>query len=226
VKLFFRLFILLLAGWAIQRTQAADIVCLGDSITKGGYPEILARLLGVEVVNAGTGGNTSANGLKRIDKALAQHKPRVLVILFGTNDARVDAPAVYVDVKTYVSNLTQMIESGTHSGAQVVLCTPPPIDETGFFKRHDQAKFDAVGGVEKLYASYRAAVVRLGKDHQVPVVDLGARLKDDLSWLSDDGVHPTPKGYEAIAQLVAEQVALLLKPHSPATTPLRTPEAH
>src|ERR1043166_4008118 len=48
---------------ADPETNKAVVVCLGDSITKRGYPEALEKLLGVRVVNAGVNGNTSRQGL-------------------------------------------------------------------------------------------------------------------------------------------------------------------
>lgn len=187
------------------------VLCFGDSITKRGYPEVLADLLGVKVVNAGIGGNTTVGGLRRIDTALLKQKPRVVVILFGTNDSRVDAPEVYVEVDRYAANLAKIIDRCEGSGARTVLCTPPPVDEAAYFGRHVKARFDAVGGLAKLKADYRAAVLQLSTVRGIPLVDLDALLANETSWRSTDGVHPTPSGCATIAKLVAEKVAPLLK---------------
>ena len=57
--------LLALGGWRAQASDApAKVVCFGDSITKRGYPAELGKLLGVEVVNAGVGGNTTTAALR------------------------------------------------------------------------------------------------------------------------------------------------------------------
>ncbi|MCK6579085.1 MAG: GDSL-type esterase/lipase family protein [Anaerolineae bacterium] len=68
------------------------IVCLGDSLTWGGYGgsyvEALRRLMPEHTfINAGVGGNTVINLLRRLDDdVLAQHPDAVLVMI-GGNDA-------------------------------------------------------------------------------------------------------------------------------------------
>src|SRR5688500_7586056 len=68
----------------------ARVVCFGDSITRGGYPDVLAKTLGVEVANAGVNGNSSAMGLARMENDVLARKPEVVVVMFGTNDTRID----------------------------------------------------------------------------------------------------------------------------------------
>lgn len=67
------------------------IVLLGDSLTWGGYGgnyvEELRRLMPEhEFVNAGVGGNTVINLLRRVDDALA-HQPDAVFVIVGGNDA-------------------------------------------------------------------------------------------------------------------------------------------
>ena len=88
--------------------QVNKVVCFGDSITKRGYPEILARELNCEVINAGVAGHTSRQGLQRMKKDVLNHRPTTVVILFGTNDLRVDSHK-HVAVKDYSTNLSQMV---------------------------------------------------------------------------------------------------------------------
>jgi lysophospholipase L1-like esterase len=68
------------------------IVCLGDSLTWGGYGgsyvEELRRLLTKhEFINAGYGGNTVVNLLRRLDKDVLAQQPDGVFILIGGNDA-------------------------------------------------------------------------------------------------------------------------------------------
>lgn len=203
--------ILALGGWRAQASDSpAKVVCFGDSITKRGYPAELGKLLGVDVVNAGVGGNTTTAGLKRMQRDVLDLTPRVVVIFFGTNDSRVDAPKVHVTVDHYVANLRQMITRCAAIQARVVLCTVPPINPEPYFQRHAKAVFDEAGGLSKILEDYRAAVRRLGTELDLPVVDLAHQLASEPTWLSGDGVHPTPAGNAILAKLIAEKVSPLL----------------
>ena len=188
----------------------AKVVCFGDSITKRGYPDELGKRLGVATINAGVGGNTTTAGLKRMQREVLDLKPRVVVIFFGTNDSRVDAPKIHVPVDHYVANLRQMITRCAAIQARVVLCTVPPINPEPYFQRHAQAVFDEAGGLSKILDGYRAAVRRLGTELDLPVVDLAQQLASEPAWLSADGVHPTPAGNAILAKLIAEKVSPLL----------------
>ncbi|MCH9648577.1 MAG: arylesterase [Deltaproteobacteria bacterium] len=67
-------------------------MCLGDSITAGvgagpggGYPEQLADLLKVEILNEGVSGDTSSQGLARLENVL-DLDPWLVVVELGGND--------------------------------------------------------------------------------------------------------------------------------------------
>lgn len=71
----------------------STVLALGDSLTYGtgappgqAYPDVLARLTGWQVVNAGVPGHTSAQALERTAALLAQHRPALLIVSIGGND--------------------------------------------------------------------------------------------------------------------------------------------
>jgi lysophospholipase L1-like esterase len=194
-----------------ETRDATKIVCFGDSITAAGYPQVLGQMLGVEVVNAGKGGHTSAMGLRRMQKDVLDLRPAAVVIFFGTNDSRLAEPQVHVPVEKYAENLTAMVNACRKIGAQPVLCTLPPINPEPYFKRHARENFDAAGGMEKVLQQYRAAALRVAETEKVPVVDLNRLLAKQPEWMAADGVHPTPQGRTIIARSVAEVVAPLLQ---------------
>ena len=73
-------------------SPGTTIVAFGDSITYGvgasqaaAYPSALSRRLGVEVINAGVPGETSAEGLARLPEVL-ELDPWLVIIEFGGND--------------------------------------------------------------------------------------------------------------------------------------------
>lgn len=78
------------------------IVFLGDSLTWGGYggnfvAELQNRLTEHDIINAGEGGNTVINLLRRIDDVLALH-PDGVFIMVGGNDA---ISNLYPDTRPY-----------------------------------------------------------------------------------------------------------------------------
>ena len=201
-------------------TLAADrvIVCHGDSITAGAhlaakekYPEILKSLVsGSTVINSGIGGNTSGQGLARLEKDVLRHHPDVVVLLFGTNDSVLTGQGKYrVAAEKYEENLREMIRRCRAAGAEVVLCTLLPIIPEPYYTRHPKEFYDAEGGLDEILHRYHAAAEKVGKDLQVPVIDLYKTFEKDLTLLrpAPDGVHPNAKGTKAIAEEIARQLA-------------------
>ena len=133
-----------------ESASKPKIVCFGDSITKRGYPEILQKLLDVETVNAGVGGNSTAKALNRMSKDVLEQNPDIVVVFFGTNDLRVDSPKVHVSTKKYAKNLIEIIKRCDYQNAKPVLCTLPPINQREYFTRHDAKAFKASGGLSTL----------------------------------------------------------------------------
>ncbi len=207
----------------LQDSEATAIVCHGDSITAGAnladeekYPEILKTLVPHStVLNAGIGGNTSAQGLARLEKDVLSHSPNLVVLLFGTNDSVLTPAGQYrVPVEKYGENLRQMILRCRKAKADVILCTLLPIVPEPYFTRHPKEFYDAEGGLETILQRYRTAAIEVGKELQVPVVDLYQTFEKDLAMLrpAPDGVHPNARGAAAIAREIARLVSPERKP--------------
>ena len=110
--------------------SAADarraIVCFGDSITAGfgldagqSYPDLLqqdldGRGLAYRVVNLGSSGDTTQDGLARLPMALAE-KPAVVLLELGGNDGLRGIPLAITQ-----ANLARMIEAFQGAGARKV----------------------------------------------------------------------------------------------------------
>ena len=119
---------------ALASAQAADggdakrILVMGDSLSaayglavREGWVALLGEKLAKEhpdwrVVNASVSGETTAGGASRIDAALAEHKPALVVIELGANDALRGLP---LDHST--ANLDRMIVASGKAGAKVLL---------------------------------------------------------------------------------------------------------
>jgi acyl-CoA thioesterase-1 len=115
------------------------IVAFGDSITRGyglpqgaGWVELLSNRLAKEpgkqsitVINSGGNGNTSAEGLKRLDADVLAHMPGLVLVEFGGNDTVHDARAV--SVADFEKNLLTIEEKVRSKGGSVVFLTFSPI---------------------------------------------------------------------------------------------------
>lgn len=221
-----RILLLLLSLVSIAATASATetvIVCHGDSITAGSglaaeekYPAILEELLpAAKVNNTGIGGNTSSQGLARLEKAVLSHKPDLVILLFGTNDSVLTAAGKYrVPVQKYQENLREMILRCRKADAEVILCTLLPIIPEPYFTRHPNEFYDAEGGLEKIVQRYRKAAQEVGKELKVPVVDLYEAFEKELTLLrpAPDGVHPNARGAKVIAQEIAKLLSSERKP--------------
>ncbi len=164
----------------------------------------------VEVINAGVGGNSTRNLLKRVERDVLAKKPEVVVMMVGTNDALNSGNSV--PIKEYEKNLKKLVKQFSGAGSKVVLMTIPPCINELLFSRHE-AEFFAERSPEDRIADVNAVVKKLGKSDGVRLVDVHALLEkggagsEKSSLLrnvansrSKDGVHPTSEGYDVIAK--------------------------
>ncbi len=165
------------------------------------------------VINAGVGGNSTHNLLQRVDKDVLAHKPDVVVMMVGTNDALNSRNSV--PLEEYRKNLRDLVEKFKNSGAKVLLLTIPPAYDKLLLSRH-RAEFFADRSPAQRIADVNAVVKGMGKLDGVTVVDVHARIEEKggagpeatslirnpANSKSKDGVHPTSGGYDVIAAAV------------------------
>src|SRR5579872_3488577 len=115
---------------ALQNAAASDrtILVFGDSLSAAyglkaeqGWVALLDRRLhsqgyGYEVVNASVSGETTSGGVQRLPRALELHRPQIVVLELGANDALRGLP-----LATTRDNLSKLVELATHAGARVLL---------------------------------------------------------------------------------------------------------
>lgn len=69
-----------------------------------------------EIMNASISGETTAGGLTRLPKLLAQKKPKLVIIELGANDALRGLPLIETE-----KNIRTMVDLSKKSGAEVLL---------------------------------------------------------------------------------------------------------
>ena len=198
--------VLLLMAGAVRPSHAAarapEILAFGDSLTAGyGLPQseafpaqLQARLaqegIKAHVLGAGNSGDTTADGLARIDAALLP-KPDLVILELGANDMLRG-----IDPQIVRANLNMMIGKIKASGAEVLLAGMLAVPNWGSqyqraFNRiyPDLAKADGV----TLY----------------PFFLDGVALNPALN--QDDGRHPNARGVAIVVGRILPLVARLLR---------------
>jgi acyl-CoA thioesterase-1 len=95
------------AEYGLQR-GTGWITLLQGQLKAAKHPEVL--------INAGISGDTSAGGRSRLPALLTQHKPTIVVIELGGNDALRGMPLASTQ-----DNLSAMVRASQKAGAQVLL---------------------------------------------------------------------------------------------------------
>lgn len=200
--------------------QEVIIVAFGDSITQAAeqeyenrWPEILKRALqarfqtlDIKMFNAGIGGNTSREGLARIEQDVLRHSPHFVTVEFG-NDATHE-PERHVDLDTFAGNLSRIRTNlAEHCGAELVLLTfPPVIDAWHVFYNNDF--YRQQGGQDAYQERYRERTRQFARDERVALLDIDKALRNAIAlrnpeeYILKDGVHLTAQGNHLVAQAV------------------------
>ena len=176
-----------------------NLVMFGDSLTYGyGVYEkdSVAALLqnsfaDFNIINSGVNGDTTREAIVRLKKDVLDYNPHIVTILFGSNDC---APSEYsyVTVFEFEKNLDTIIKSiySQNSKAEIILITPPPVDETVFMP----------WTTNKRLLPYCEAVRKKSDEHGCHLCDFNVYLTlksigEFVSFLQEDCCHLSEKGY-------------------------------
>ena len=191
------------------RLRFLRFLSFGDSLTSGevsfgptlrvylpndSYPAALQRRLASRygfqspvVINEGLGGETAVEGFTRIRNVLQRHRPEVLLLMEGTNDL-LDRPEIGRGADSAIDALRRMVQEAKSLGVQVGLATVPPQRPGG---RRDL--------VAKLIPSFNDRIRALAAAENIVLIDVYDAMKDDLSLIGVDDLHPTIRGYDVMA---------------------------
>jgi len=184
------------------RDDRPVIVAFGDSLSAGfgvdggrSYPDFLQQALDRQawryrVVNAGISGDTSSDGLDRVDHVIAL-RPAIVIVEFGANDGLRGLP-----VANTRANLEQIIEALQKAGARVVLAgmTLPP-----------NYGPDYIRAFSGMYAE-------LAKKYQLALVPfLLEGVGGHQRYMQADGLHPNVEGNRRVAENVMRTLARVIQ---------------
>ncbi|MDA1015266.1 MAG: SGNH/GDSL hydrolase family protein [Planctomycetota bacterium] len=217
--------------------HAKRILFIGDSITHSGqyvaWIDAQLRLQGVEplpeIIGIGLSSET-CSGLsepdhpfprpdihERLDRALQQIKPDVVVSCYGMNDG-IYYPFGEERFKAYQDGVNRIIKKVHDANAKLVLLTPPPFDpvpirDKGNLKPAGEKKYAYFA----MYENYDDVLARYGKwimqqkdrvdmviDIHTPITErLAAERKQNPKFtLAPDGIHPNAAGHRLMGETI------------------------
>ena len=186
----FCLFLLSTISFNVLATNQIKIMLYGDSLMAGyglsqneNLSSALSSILNVgdsevQIINASVSGNTSSNGLARLDWSL-EDKPNIVILCLGANDMLRG-----IDPKLTKQNLNNMIAKMVQNGSKVILAGMRSPESMG---KNYQQKFDLI---------YQ----ELAEEHDVifmPFLLEGVALEKD--YLQSDYKHPNILGVNIMA---------------------------
>ncbi|KHD99776.1 multifunctional acyl-CoA thioesterase I/protease I/lysophospholipase L1 [Pantoea sp. SGAir0180] len=192
---------LLLCCLLVSRLAAADtLLVLGDSLSAGyqmsasqAWPSLLNKQWQQQpsVVNASISGDTAAQGLARLPALLKQHQPQWVLIELGGNDGLRGFPP-----KDVAQTLGTIIDQVKAAKAKPILM---------------QIRLPANYG-RRYTDAFRDIYPQLAKQYDIALVPFFMEqvyLKPE--WMQQDGIHPNPDAQPFIADLMAKELAPLVK---------------
>lgn len=198
-----------------RNTRAARIPDLVQAhLRRAGFPDAV-------VVNSGKGGDKAGTGFLRLQADVLAHRPDVVTVSFGLNDA------VWSTSADFEGALQKIIkEIRGKSGATILLVTSTPFDNARYREapRGDRP-WQSSGGLDGyLDEEFCARMRKVAREHGVALCDLHACFKDRFSrdsalagrWIMADGVHLTDEGNKAAAEQLGPMIAVLLRETKPA----------
>ena len=209
--------------------KPGGIVMFGDSTTapRGSLVVYATRVekalqsigSSLSVHNAGIGGNTTRDALKRFERDVLRHRPKVVVIQFGINDSAVDvwksppSTTPRVPMAETLANYRSMIASAQKQKIKVVVMTANPLRWTSKLREmygRPPYNADAEDGFESLNLTrYNDAIRKLAVELKLPLVDVHAAYPDfaakhrtTIDAMLLDGMHPGDLGHQLVAELL------------------------
>lgn len=184
--------------------DANRVVFMGDSITEGWDRDGNNLSANKSYINRGISGQTTPQMLLRFRADVIALKPKVVVILAGTNDvAGNTGPATNEMIE---DNIASMCDLAKSHNIKVVLASILPASKYPWAPELKPAP--RIVDLNKWIKSY-------AKANKITYLDYNTPMNDGADGLppkySGDGVHPNKDGYAVMEVLMKKAVAQALK---------------
>ena len=188
---------------AVAAPGERTLLVFGDSLSAAyglradqGWVALLQKRLesqgyGYRVVNASVSGETTSGGRSRLDRALTQHKPALVILELGANDGLRGLP-----VKDARTNLAEMIAAIRRAKSRLLLVgiVMPPNYGPQYTRE---------------FANMYATLAGANKIPLVPFMLEGVAL--NARYMQNDGLHPNAAGQPRVLENIWPKLRPLLE---------------
>jgi lysophospholipase L1-like esterase len=201
-----------------------NIVCFGDSITHARafaegdrWPTVLQFKLNgwqpeeYKVYNRGIGGNTTAQGLERMNEDVLPYLPGVLLVQFGFNDSNIRpwSQVSRVGLEDYRQNLREFQRiAAVHQSQCIFIVNHSPARDADEHRAPNGKTYSAN------FAPYNEAVRQVAQELGAPTIDLPRIMQereiDIHALVSEDGAHLSVEGNHLYADMVFARLKQIL----------------
>jgi lysophospholipase L1-like esterase len=171
------------------------IVFFGDSITEGWkniHPDFF---IGKSYINRGINGQTTSQMLLRFRPDVIELKPKIVIILAGTNDIAGNTGPTTLEI--ILGNLISMCELAKANNIKPVLCSVLPAYDYPW-----RTNIEPADKIEAL----NTMILKYARLNNIAYVDYHSAMADQRKGLksiySEDGVHPNKEGYLVMEPIV------------------------
>jgi lysophospholipase L1-like esterase len=197
----------------VQPTKnEARVVFMGDSITDSWDDQKYGGFFpGKPYIDRGISGQTTPQMLVRFRADVIALRPKVVVILAGTNDLAGNTGPMTLEA--IEDNLVSMAELARANHIRAVLASVLPISD---YESRDGKPImqttrrppEKIKALNAWMRSYVAQNNLIYVDYYSAMIDGKGFLREELS---EDGLHPNAKGYAIMAPLAEAAIAKALK---------------
>lgn len=192
------------AGLPTPKTGEVRVVFMGNSITQGWSDQDPDFFKDKPYINRGIGGQTTPQMLLRFRPDVINLKPKVVVILAGTND--IAGNTGVTSEATIVGNIESMALLAQHYDIKVVLSSILPVFDYPW--KRGLNPVPTIASINKQLRAFAESNRMVYLDYFTPMADEKQGLKAELTY---DGVHPNKAGYKVMEPLAEAAIAAALK---------------
>ena len=182
---------------ANQDVKSPRAVLMGDSITDRWAKTDKTFFEFYDFVGRGISGQTTPQMLTRFRRNVLELKPKMVIILAGTND--IARNTGYISLENIFGNIVSMCELAKLYKIQPVLCSVLPCEK--YPHRDNIEPADMIIELNEMLKNY-------AKKNKYIYVDYHSALKNEYNGLpaeyTKDGLHPNKECYKIMKEILLD----------------------